>query len=202
MSVSPPSPSSSAFPLLPACPHLPPAPAAMDWRAVNGHGRGRDAAFYLTVLTYGQNLWQRCLPARAILCIDRALGAELAGDEPELAAWPLPYAALAWVLREAPRDVFIGNPRVHFQHYADRMNEPRRAQRQARAWACWAITRAVAPRWPADPRHDVIEPSHEEIAASLDIHGLPGETALWAEVLQTSAQPWQGGRDSNPGPTV
>lgn len=143
----------------------------------------RGAAFYLACLEYGQALWRRGLAARALLCLDRAFGAELRGNEPVLAPWPLPYAATRWVIAHTPAGVFIGNPRVHFQHYADRMRVPRRDQRQARAWACWAITRAVRPELPGDPRHPVREPSHEEIEAALRQHGHPGEAELWLSAL-------------------
>ena len=108
---------------------------------------------------------------------------DLRGDEPVLRDWPLPYAAMAWFLRHTPADVFIGNPRVHFQHLADRMNEPRREQRRWRTWACWQITHVVRPEFPADPKHPVSEPTVEQIAARLDTHGVTGETALWREVL-------------------
>ena len=30
--------------------------------------------------------------------VDRALGADLSGNEPVLRAWPLPYAAMAWMV--------------------------------------------------------------------------------------------------------
>lgn len=168
---------------LPPCPHLPSAPAAMDASALTAHGNDRGGAFYLTALIYAQYLWQRRQVARAILKVDRALGADLRGDEPELAAWPLPYAALGWILREAPRDLFIGNPRVHYQHLAGRMNEPRREQRRWRAWAGWAVARAVRPEWPADPKHQVREPTLDEIEARLTVYGLPGEAALWRQAL-------------------
>ena len=164
---------------LPPCPHLPAAPARMDAGALTAHGEARDGKFFLTALTYGQYQWQRGLAARAILCLDRALGADLRGDEPVLTEWPLPYAAMGWFLRNVPDDVFVGNPRVHFQHLADRMNEPRRDQRRWRAWACWALTRAARPEWPADARHAVTEPSLDQIALRLDAHGIPGETELW-----------------------
>ncbi|MFI5335747.1 MAG: hypothetical protein ACHQ5A_03130 [Opitutales bacterium] len=168
---------------LPTCPHLPPAPAAMDAGALSALGSDRGAVFYLTALTYGQYLWQRGLAARAILCVDRALGADLRGDEPVLRDWPLPYAALGWMLAAVPADIFVGNPRVHYQHLADRMNEPRREQRRWRAWACWAISRKVRPADPADPRHAVAEPTHELITEKLLAHGLPGETGWWHGVL-------------------
>ena len=168
---------------LPPCPLLPAAPADMDAGALTAHGDERDADFYLTALTYAQYLWQRGLAARAILKLDRALLADLRGDEAVLKQWPLPYAAMAWFLRHTPPDVFIGNPRVHFQHLADRMNEPRREQRRWRIWACWAIARVVRPEFPADPKHEVKDPTVAEIAAKLDLHGVPGETAVWQAVL-------------------
>lgn len=154
--------------------------------ALAGLGADRGAAFYLTALTYGHFLWQRDLAARAVLCLDRALGADLRGDEPLLRDWPLPYAAMAWFLRHTPADVFIGNPRVHFQHLADRMNEPRRDQRRWRAWACWALARRLRPEWPGDPRHCVVEPTEDEIARRLEQYGHPGESALWGQVIGRS----------------
>ncbi len=170
----------------PACPYLPSPREGLDWRTLHQHrGEARGAEFYFSCLEYGHSLWQRGFAARAILCLDRALGAELHGDEPVLREWPLPYAAMAWVLRAAPSETLVGNPRVHFQHYAGRMNAPRREQRQARAWACWAITRAVLPQLAGDPRHAIEEPSLEEIAARLAAYGHPGEAELWrAEMLR------------------
>jgi hypothetical protein len=148
----------------------------------------RGAEFYLDCLEYGHSLWQRGLAARAILCLDRALGADLQGDESVLNAWPLPYGAMAWFVAHTPVEVFIGNPRVHFQHYAGRMNEPRRAQRVARAWACWALVRAVRPELPGDPRHQITEPTLDEIEATLRSLGHPGEPELWRQALKQSGQ--------------
>lgn len=173
--------------VLPPCPLLPSAPAEMDARALTAHGDERDADFYVTALTYGQYLWQRGLAARAILKVDRALLADLRGDEPVLLQLPLPYAAMAWMLKHTPPDIFIGNPRVHFQHLADRMNEPRREQRRWRIWACWAIACAVRPEFPADPKHLVTEPTPGEIHARLLLHGISGEGDLWRGVHATCA---------------
>jgi hypothetical protein len=173
--------------VLPPCPHLPPPRPALDWRTLHVHREDvRGEEFYHDCLEYAHALWQRGLAARAILCIDRALGADLRGDEATLRTWPLPYAALVWFVTHTPPDVFIGNPRVHFQHYADRMNEPRREQRRWRAWACWALTRVVLPHLPDDPKHIVDEPSLELIATNLRAHGLPGETELWRAVLDAA----------------
>ena len=171
-------------PVLPPCPHLPAPRAGLDWRTLHVHREdARGAEFYHDCLEYGHALWQRGLAARAILCLDRAFGADLHGDEPVLRSWPLPYAAMAWLIAQTPPDVFVGNPRVHFQHYAGRMNAPRREQRRWRAWACWALARAVRPDLPGDPKHAITEPTLDEIAAHLHTHGLRGEPELWRSVL-------------------
>ena len=144
--------SNPAVSVLPPCPHLPPPREGLDWKLLAAHRDAhRGGEFYLDCLEYGHSLWIRGLAARAILCLDRAFGAELTGAEPVVAAWPMPYAALAWMLRFTPPERLVGNPRVHFQHYAGRMNEPRREQRRWRAWAGWALARAVFPALPGDP---------------------------------------------------
>lgn len=169
---------------LPLCPHLPAPRAGLDWRVLHAfREQERGAEFYLACLEYGHALWLRGYAARAILCLDRAFGADLRGDEAVLKEWPLPYAAMAWFIRHTPANVFIGNPRVHFQHYAGRMNEPRREQRRWRAWAGWALARAVRPELPGDPKHRIAEPTLEEIDAKLRAHGHPGEPELWRAVL-------------------
>jgi hypothetical protein len=155
----------------------------MDAAALTVHGAVRDSGFYLSALTYGQYLWQRGLAARAILKLNRAFGADLNESDPVLADWPVPYQALGWILCHVPAGVFLGNPRVHFQHLADRMNEPRREQRRWRAWACWAVTRAVRPEFAADPNHEFEEPALDQIASRLDAHGLPGEAGIWRAAL-------------------
>lgn len=172
-------------PRFPPCPYLPPPRAHMDWSAIRIHGSTRGDGFYRTALEYGHYLWLRGRPARAILCLDRALGADLRGHEAVLREWPLPYRAMAWFLARTPPGVFIGNPRVHFQHLADRIGEPRREQRSTRAWACWVITRAVLPHLPGDPRHAVVEPAEEGVAAALAAHGIQGEVALWRDAVRT-----------------
>jgi hypothetical protein len=132
--------------VLPPCPHLPAFHAGLDWRALHRFREDeRGEAFYFACLEYGQTLWSRGLAARSLLCLDRALGADLRGGEPVLRDWPLPYAAMAWLIAQTPPEVFIGNPRVHFQHYAGRMNAPRREQRRWRAWACICGLTAMQP---------------------------------------------------------
>ncbi len=179
--------------MLPPCPHLPPPQAGLDWQALHRFREDeRGADFYFACLEYGQSLWTRGLAARALLCLDRAFGAALDGSEAILREWPLPYAAMAWMIAHTPPDVFTGNPRVHFQHYAGRMNEPRREQRRARAWACWALTRALRPELPGDPCHHIEEPAPAMIEAQLQAHGHPGEPALWRAVLTRCGAASQG----------
>lgn len=173
-----------AVPSFLPCPHLPAAVPGMDWRALHALREGdRGGEFYLECLRYGASLWEAGFAARSLLCLDRAMGADVCGDEPELIAHPIPYAAMAWIIAHTPDGVFLGNPRVHFQHYAGRMNEPRREPRVWRAWACWALTRAVRPELPGDPRHRIAEPSVEQITAALESVGLRGEAALFSSVL-------------------
>ncbi|PTY01240.1 hypothetical protein [Opitutus sp. ER46] len=172
------------------CPHLPPARPGLDWRRLHAfRAAERRGEFYFACLEYAQALWERRLAARALLCLDRAFGADLTGEEPVLRSWPLPYAALAWMLRATPPDVFLGNPRVHFQHFAGRMNEPRREQRRARAWACWAIVRRLRPNLGGDPHHRIEEPAADWIEKRLAQHGHPGEVTLWRSVLLHPAEP-------------
>ena len=96
---------------------------------------------------------------------------------------------MAWLLHSTPADVFLGNPRVHFQHYAGRMNEPRREQRRWRAWACWALARVSMPQLPGDSKHAVEEPSSNAIVSGLRRHGVPGEEELWRGVLDGIKKP-------------
>jgi len=151
----------------------------MDWRDLHRHGADRGAEFYVAALTYAQHLWQRNLAARALLAADRALLSELHGDESILAEWPLPYRALRWFMTHASADALVGNPRVHYQHLAGRLGEPRAPQRRARAWAAWHLARLAHPEWLGDAKHAVCEPDLHEIAANLLQHGLPGEVAMW-----------------------
>lgn len=183
----------------PICPHLPLPRAGLDWRTLHMHrGADRGEAFYFACLEYGHALWRRGFAARALLCLDRAMGADLRGDEGVLSEWPMPYAAMGWLIGHTPAGVFVGNPRVHFQHYADRMNEPRREQRRWRAWACWAIARAVRPELPGDPKHRVVEPTREQIEAGLHAHGFSNEAHTWREEL-TELERERPGRAMRPG---
>ena len=153
----------------------------MNWQRLNELGSDRGAEFYLRCLTYGNTLWQRRLVARAVLCLDRALYAEVSAGDPVLALHPLPYRALAWMLVHVPDAIFIGNPRAHYQHLADRVRGARSEIRSWRAWACWHIVRRVRAEFPSDPKHIVREPSRDEIAGHLARIGLPDERRWWEQ---------------------
>lgn len=166
------------------CPHLPTPTAHMTWRDLAQWRDDQGGAFYLTALTYGQFLWRQQLSARALLAVDRGLYADLQGNEAELTHWPLPYRAIGWLVANNPADTFIGNPRVHYQHLADRVRGERCEQKKWRAWAGWAVVRSVAPGYPADPKHAVTEPTLDEIQAALAEFGVPGEIAMWQAALE------------------
>jgi hypothetical protein len=80
------------------CPHLPSPVTGLDHNHLGRHGENRDIAFYTACLEYGQALWVKGFAARAMLCLDRAMGANLRGDEEELTRYPMPYAAMGWFM--------------------------------------------------------------------------------------------------------
>jgi len=168
------------------CPHLPVPARPLTAASIRDTGTDRGAGFYFLALECAQALWLARLPAQSLLLVNRAFSADLCGEEPVVDAWPVPYAAAAWVMRHRDPADFIGNPRRHYQHLATRMVEPRRELRTWRAWACWALARAIAPEWPADEKQladeRVIEPTHQEIAAHLHRLGWPGEAHVWQRV--------------------
>jgi len=166
------------------CPHLPEAAESMSYRDLRRFRGNEGPEFYVTALRYAQYLWQRNEAARAILAFDRAILAAGAWTPPDAPAPFMPYPALAWMLREHDREAFIGNPRAHYQHLADRVRGPGSERKAARAWACWHIVRRVRPEFERDPRHDVDPPTREATRGRLDRLGCPGEAERWAEALE------------------
>lgn len=160
------------------CPFLPSCGRTLDWRDLAEHRAEPGAELYLLCLEYAQQLWLDDLPARALLAVDRALYCDVPADAPSLQAYPLPYAAIGWLVGQ-PSEAFTGNPRVHYQHLADRVRGERADLKKWRAWAAWAVVRRVRPELPADPLHAVKEPTHDEIAEGLRAHGHVGEAELW-----------------------
>lgn len=171
---------------IPPCPHLPPGDDGLSAVSMRRVGDDRGGAFFDLALRCAQSLWQRGLPAQAVLLLNRAFSADLTGRETVLEEWPLPYAAMRWIMEQRGEGQFIGNPRRHFQHLATRMVEPRRELRSWRAWACWAIACEVFPDAPGDAvqieKEGVVEPSLSDILTELERLGLPGEAELWRSV--------------------
>lgn len=109
------------------------------------HGASRGEEFYLDALRYAQSQWQLGKPAQAILQLNKALSSDLCDDAEILRRWPLPYAALEWILETAADGShgFLGNPVRHFQHLATRMSGANKEIRIERAWKCFHIARRV-----------------------------------------------------------
>ncbi len=172
------------------CPFLPMPSRRMSAADTKKLGGSRDAVFYRTALEYAQSLWLERLPARALLLLNRAMGADLGGEEEVLGDYPIPYRAVIWILRNRLEEDFIGNPRRHWQHLATRMSGPRPDLRTWRAWACWALAREALPDFPADEKQireeGIVEPSLEEISASLEKLGFPGEVEEWKGALESN----------------
>ncbi|RYD33393.1 MAG: hypothetical protein EOP85_20830 [Verrucomicrobiaceae bacterium] len=136
-----------------ACPYLPEISGTHDFTLTRRHGREKGAAFYQDALCYAQSQWLAGKPAQAILQINKAWMADLAGDEPVLHPHPSPYAALVWIMEHAADGShgFMGNPVRHFQHLASRMSGPRAGIRSWRAWLCFHLAESVLDRT-AHPR--------------------------------------------------
>lgn len=139
--------------------------------------------FYYTALKYGHHLWLKGHAGRSLLAITRALYADVPQGAELLKRWPLPYAALCWIVANHSSDDFPGNPRISFQHQATRIRGDRQALRRARAWAVWALIREAKPTLPGDATQDVNEAALSDITAQLDRMGHVGEAATWQTAL-------------------
>ena len=166
-----------------SCPFLPALVAGKlyDHHLLGRHGEQRDAAFYEDALRYGHALWHQGHAGRALLAITRALYADVTADDPILRTWPLPYAAMAWIVQHHDSDDFPGNPRLSYQHQATRLRGERREVRSARAWAVWAIVCSIRPHLDGDASCQ--ELSLEEIQHLLEKHGHLGEGLSWRKVI-------------------
>lgn len=173
------------------CPFLPPGEASLSASSMKRAGKERGEAFFLLALECSQSLWQKGLPAQAILLLNRAFSADLPGGEPAPGGWPLPYRAMRWLMEERREGQFIGNPRRHFQHLATRMVEPRRELRSWRAWACWWYAVEVFPDLPDDEKQiaeeGIVLPGPEKILSALETVGHPGEAVLWHSCLNSTS---------------
>jgi hypothetical protein len=157
-----------------ACPLLPAAEGRMSYRHLqmhSPHSPESAQAFFMAACRYANYLWVQDLPARAILALCRALYVN-----PRLLdkATRQPYAAYAWMLREARGDSFLGNPRFSFARQATRVPEIQHLKSR-RAWALWYLTRRIRPELPADPEVPENPPDRDALIDYLNGHGLAGE---------------------------
>jgi hypothetical protein len=172
---------------LPRCALLPEPQARMSWRDLEAAREVDEPTHYLACLRYARQLWETDgLPARALLALDRGLFCDVPGGHPFLADHPLPYAVVRWMVTQDVGGAFLGNPRVHYQHLADRVRGPREHRVRWRSWAAWAVVRRARPDLPCDPRHVVAEPTDEAIEAGLRSLGIAGEVATWRAALSAS----------------
>lgn len=180
----------------PPCPFLPEADPALSAVSIRAAGSDRGERFYRLALACAQALWQKGLPAQAILLLNRAWSADLAKEAEVLGEWPPPYRALRWMLEQRGPEQFVGNPRRHFQHLATRMSGPRPEVRAWRAWACWAIARSVNPADPADEKQiaeeGIVEPDSDRIGERLESLGWEKEAAAWRSALEAGPDPMAG----------
>lgn len=173
----------------PPCPLLPEENRHYDHRDIEALNHERGPLFYETALHYAQSLWREGFPAKSILLINRALSLPLPGDESILVKWPLPYAALVWIMQNRVEGQFIGNPRRHWQHLATRMVEPNKALRIWRAWACWYLAKTILSEseFPADQKQireeQIVEPTHEQIADHLQRLSPANDFEVWKHAL-------------------
>ena len=175
----------------PPCPLLPEIDRTITAADSRAMGKERGEAFYEFCHRYAQSKWMSGLPAQALLQLNKAMSADLRGDEAVLEERPIPYAVMAWILEQRPdrRGQFLANPRRHWQHYATRMSGPRAELRTWRAWACHAIAVRIlaAEEFPDDEEQianeGVAVPDLEEIRGQLVRLGLPGEAELWSGLV-------------------
>jgi len=180
----------------PPCPHLPVVDVPLGPAVTRRHGPTRGAAYYVDALRYAQSLWMEGKPAQALLQLNKAWLADLAGgsgpvvDAPG-AVPPSPYRALAWLLQAARggRRGFLGNPVRHFQHLASRMSGPRAETRTWRAWTCFHLAGQLLDDggFPRDgeqiAREGLWIPSRQRALHALARLGWPGEARAAEEVF-------------------
>lgn len=156
----------------------------MTWRDLRELRHSSAEDLYMALLCYAQKLWMRDSAARALLALDRAAFIRLADHSPVLEDWPVPYAALQWMLANHDGSSFLGNPRRHYQHLASRVGGSDAERKRWTAWACWYITRQTLGDLEADTRQNVSEPDATAITAGLSKHGIKGEVDWWLAVTR------------------
>lgn len=153
-------------------PFLPRPDRSLDYRDLRKYRTNQGASFFEIAMAYANLLWKQELPARALLAMDRALYADLKVTDEILSKWDIPYSALIWFLKNPQEGKFVGNPRVHYQHLADRVKGDREDIKRWRTWACWYLTCKADPMLTPDSSHAFTEPSLEDIIFGLKSFGI------------------------------
>lgn len=154
------------------------------------HGDAKGVEFYLDALRFAQSQWISGKPAQAILQLNKAWMADLAGDEPVLEMQPSPYRALVWIMKTSAGGEcgYLGNPVRHFQHLASRMSGPRAEIRSWRAWVCFHLAEFLldGALFPRDgeqiAREGIWIPGMESVAGHLSRMGWKCETRIIGEI--------------------
>ena len=175
----------------PPCPWLPGVEKIHDFMITRRHGHDRGPAFYQDALGYAQSQWISGKPAQAILQLNKAWMANLAGNEEVLEKFPSPYRALIWILQRsaAGNCGYMGNPVRHFQHLASRMSGPQAAIRSWRSWLCMHLAERILPcgEFPRDGRQIAREglwiPSAGRALDALALHGWPDESRVAMDAM-------------------
>ncbi|MDZ4742999.1 MAG: hypothetical protein SGI98_06225 [Verrucomicrobiota bacterium] len=162
------------------CEVLPAPQTSLVHGALLKFGLIRNDAFYLAALGLAHKLLKEGRAGRSLLLLDRAMSVKL---KDPLRPWPVPYAAVAFILNAATAKEIGGNPRVHYEHLATRLEGEANKLRVWRAWACWWMVRKLRPDFPADPKQLVPEPLPAQIAEGLRRQGSEDELRLWQKVV-------------------
>lgn len=174
------------------CPYLPMPTRVLTSDDIHALGSDRSARFYDIAMEYAQVLWLAGFPAKALLLVNRALGCRL----PEVSLKPgdggvkaAPYHAKAWLLWHRKPELFVGNPRRHYQHLATRMVEPHKELRTWRAWACWYLAKELLPEheYPDDAKQvreeGIVKPTRAQIADHLKRLSPNDDVEAWKDAL-------------------
>lgn len=172
------------------CPLLPKVNQSLPITHTRKFRPACDSSYFLACLHLAQSLWRSGSPAQAILQLDKSMMAS-STEEP----LDYPYAAILWIINNAPSDQFLGNPVRHFQHLASRMNhsQPNAQTRVWRAWTCLHLTEQLIPEatniYPRDnsqiEKESLIIPTMKDTLLQLQKHGSNQETTLIRTLLES-----------------
>ncbi len=146
--------------------------------------------YYITTLRCAQSLLSEDKPAQALLQLNHSLSIDLQPEVLQKLGWELPYRAKVWIYKNMLEQGFIGNPVRHYQHLATRVNEPMKALRSWRAWACFHLAEKHLPEdlFPRDERQiskeELSIPTWEKALQGISKYGIKDESELLQQLYQ------------------